>query len=81
MGHSVTRILYLVMVRVERCELLRRGAVTVGDLPQTAGLVDLVNTMDPTLVAIAFGMEPEAAVIYLADHVDPTRLPTNDTAS
>jgi hypothetical protein len=37
--------------------------------------------MDLTLVAIAFGMEPEAAVIYLADHVDPTRLPTNDTAS
>jgi hypothetical protein len=23
---------------------------------------------------------PEAATIYLADHVDPTRLPTNDTA-
>jgi hypothetical protein len=44
-------------------------------------LVDLVNTMDPKLVAVAFGMEPGAAMIYLADHVDPTRLPTNDTAS
>jgi hypothetical protein len=69
------------MVRVEQVRVAARGAVTVGDLPQTAGLVDLGNTMDPTLVAIAFGMEPEAAVIYLADHVDPTRLPTNDTAS
>jgi site-specific recombinase XerD len=44
-------------------------------------LVDLVNTMDPKLVAVAFGMEPEAAMIYRADHVDPTRLPTNDTPS
>ena len=42
-------------------------------------LVDLVNTMDPKLVAVAFGIDPEAAMIYLADHVDPTRLPTNDT--
>jgi hypothetical protein len=40
-------------------------------------LVDLVNTMDPKLVATAFGMTPEAAMIYLADQVDPTRLPTN----
>lgn len=40
-------------------------------------LVDLVNTMDPQLVAVAFGMDPEAAMIYLADHVDPTRLPTD----
>lgn len=38
-------------------------------------LVDLVNTMDPKLVAAAFGMDPQAALIYLADHVDPGRLP------
>ncbi|MFF0043362.1 hypothetical protein ACFYRG_45510 [Streptomyces mirabilis] len=38
-------------------------------------LVDLVNTMDPKLVAAAFGMDPEATMIYLADHVDPGRLP------
>jgi hypothetical protein len=38
-------------------------------------LIDLVNTMDPKLVAPAFGMTPEATMIYLADHVDPTRLP------
>jgi site-specific recombinase XerD len=43
-------------------------------------LIDLVNTMDPKLVAGAFGMEPEAAMIYLADHVDPTRLPPNDAS-
>ncbi|MFD8381770.1 hypothetical protein ACFV2X_25125 [Streptomyces sp. NPDC059679] len=33
-------------------------------------LVDLVNTMDPKLVAAAFGMDPQATLIYLADHVD-----------
>ncbi|WP_207939085.1 tyrosine-type recombinase/integrase [Actinomadura darangshiensis] len=36
-------------------------------------LVDLVNTMDPKLVAAAFGMSPEGVMIYLADHIDPTR--------
>lgn len=39
-------------------------------------LVDLVNTMDPKLVAAAFGMNPEGAMIYLADHIDDGRLPT-----
>ncbi|MCX5001039.1 hypothetical protein OHB05_00115 [Streptomyces sp. NBC_00638] len=34
-------------------------------------LLDLVNT----IVAAAFGMDPEATMIYLADHVDPGRLP------
>ncbi|MBV9023941.1 MAG: site-specific integrase [Streptomycetaceae bacterium] len=38
-------------------------------------LVDLVNTMDPKLVATAFGMDPQATLIYLADHVDAGRLP------
>lgn len=38
-------------------------------------LVDLVNAMDPKLVAAAFGMDPQATLIYLADHVDPGRLP------
>lgn len=37
--------------------------------------VDLVNTMDPKLVAAAFGMDPQAALIYLGDHVDEGRLP------
>ena len=27
------------------------------------------------LVAAAFGMDPEATMIYIADHVDPGRLP------
>ncbi|MFF7139453.1 tyrosine-type recombinase/integrase [Streptomyces sp. NPDC008196] len=36
-------------------------------------LVDLVNTMDPKLVAAAFGMTAESTLIYLADHVDPGR--------
>ncbi len=38
-------------------------------------LVDLVNTMDPKLVATAFGMDPQVPLIYLADHVDAGRLP------
>ncbi|MEG8184689.1 hypothetical protein GZH49_40400 [Nocardia terpenica] len=38
-------------------------------------LIDLVNTMDPKLVAAAFGMTAEATMIYLAEFVDSTRLP------
>jgi len=38
-------------------------------------LADLVNTMDPKLVAAVFGMNPEGVMIYLADYVDPARLP------
>lgn len=37
-------------------------------------LADLVNTMDPKLVAAAFGMNPEGVMIYLADHIDEPRL-------
>ncbi|WP_262706217.1 MULTISPECIES: hypothetical protein [Streptomyces] len=38
-------------------------------------LLDLVNTMDPKLVAAAFGMDPRATLIYLADSADKGRLP------
>ncbi|MFJ8637192.1 integrase [Streptomyces sp. NPDC093568] len=38
-------------------------------------LAELVNTLDPKLVAAIFGMDPEGVMIYLADHVDPGRLP------
>ncbi|MFH9980971.1 tyrosine-type recombinase/integrase [Streptomyces sp. NPDC017179] len=37
-------------------------------------LLDLVNTMDPKLVAAAFGMDPQATLIYLADRVDEGRM-------
>jgi integrase len=37
-------------------------------------LASLVNTIDPKLVAAAFGMNPEAVTFYLADHVDEPRL-------
>lgn len=40
-------------------------------------LAELVNTMDPKLVAAAFGMSPEGAMAYLSDHVDESRLPPN----
>ncbi|HEY8983721.1 MAG TPA: integrase [Streptomyces sp.] len=42
-------------------------------------LLDLVNTMDPKLVAAAFGMDPEATMIYLSDRVDETRLSEGET--
>ncbi|MEY9969011.1 hypothetical protein ABIA33_007098 [Streptacidiphilus sp. MAP12-16] len=38
-------------------------------------LADLLNTLDPKLVAAALGMGPEGAMIYLADHVEAGRLP------
>jgi integrase len=37
-------------------------------------LAVLVNALDPKLVAAAFGMNPEGVMIYLADHVDQSRL-------
>lgn len=37
-------------------------------------LVDLVNTLDPKLVAAALGLDPQAPLIYLADRIDPDRL-------
>jgi hypothetical protein len=42
-------------------------------------LIDLVNTMDSELVAFSFGIDAAAAMMYLADHVDFTRLPGGDT--
>lgn len=38
-------------------------------------LAELVNTLDPKLVAAAFGMSPEAVMAYLSDYVDEARLP------
>lgn len=46
---------------------------------RTTRLSDLVNTLDPKLVAAAFGMRPEGAMIYLADYVDTQRLPQAPT--
>ncbi|MFF4764131.1 tyrosine-type recombinase/integrase [Streptomyces sp. NPDC001292] len=42
-------------------------------------LVDLVNTMDPKLVAAAFGMDAQGVLAYLADRIDPGRLPQQTT--
>ena len=42
---------------------------------RTTRLANLVNTIDPKLVAAAFGMSPESAMVYLADHLDDGRLP------
>jgi hypothetical protein len=42
---------------------------------QCTRLASLVNTIDPKIVAAAFGMNPEGVTFYLADHVDTARLP------
>ena len=39
-------------------------------------LAALVNTIDPKLVAAAFGMDTQGVMHYLADRVDDTRLPS-----
>lgn len=41
-------------------------------------LAAMVNIMDPKLVSAAFGMDPQGAMFYLADHVDEIRLPTTN---
>jgi hypothetical protein len=38
-------------------------------------LAELVNTMDPKMVAAAFGMDPQGEMSDLADHLDDVRLP------
>jgi site-specific recombinase XerD len=43
--------------------------------PRVIRSTRLVNTMDPKLVAAAFGMDPQSPLIYLADHVDAGRMP------
>ena len=54
--------------------ILAPAQVTVQILRATR-LAQLVTTMDPVLVAAAFGIRRGAALHYLADSVDPTRLP------
>lgn len=38
-------------------------------------MLAMVNTLDPKLVAAALGLDAQAPLIYLADRVDPDRLP------
>ena len=42
--------------------------------PRSTRLTALVTTVDPKLVATAYGLTNDAVTAYLADHVDPTRL-------
>jgi hypothetical protein len=42
-------------------------------------LADPVNTMDPKLVAAAFGINPESVMIYLGHGVDDSRLAGRQT--
>jgi len=54
--------------------LLRPAGVTPRLLRCTR-LAELTNGTDPKLVSAAFGIHPQAATHYLADHVDDIRLP------
>ena len=42
---------------------------------RSSRILALVSTADPKLVATAYGMTYDAVTAYLADRVDPTRLP------
>jgi len=54
--------------------ILAPAHVTVQILRATR-LAQLVTIMDPVLVAAAFGVRRGTVLHYLADSVDPTRLP------
>jgi site-specific recombinase XerD len=45
---------------------------------RSSRILALVNATDPKLVATAYGMTYDAVTAYLADRVDPTRLPTRE---
>ena len=64
-GRESASTAYLTHV-LDACDLAPRTV-------RSTRLADLVNTMDPKLVAVAFGMDPEAAMIYLTDHIDNVR--------
>jgi hypothetical protein len=44
-------------------------------------LAALVNTIDPKLVAAAFGMNTQGVTFYLADHIDDARLPALESSN
>jgi len=56
------------------CSLLRPAGVTPRLLRCTR-LAELTASTDPKLVSAAFGIHPQAATHYLADHTDEARLP------
>lgn len=60
--------------------LLDPAGVTARVLRGTR-LVDLVNAMDPKLVADAFGMHATGVLIYQRDHVDEVRLNPADAGN
>ncbi|MBB4941204.1 site-specific recombinase XerD [Streptosporangium album] len=66
-GHAPASTAYVSHV-LDPCDISPR-------MLRSTRLVDLVNMMDPKLVAAAFGMDAESAMIYLADRIDPGRLP------
>ena len=54
--------------------VLDPAATTTKKLRSTR-LVDLINRLDPKVVAVALGMSAEGLLDYLGDHVDAGRLP------
>jgi len=75
----------VMVTRVTRARTCAASAAYVSHLLDPCGvpprmlrstrLLGLLNTMDPKLVAAVFGKDAESVMIYLADHVDPGRLP------
>lgn len=58
---------------LERCPADRAGITP--RLARVTRLAQLISSMDPKLVAAAFGLNSQGVLDYLADHVDEARLP------
>ena len=76
---------YLIVTRQTKATRAPSGDSYVKNILAPAGIrprilrssriLSLVSTADPKLVATAYGMTYDAVTAYLADRVDPTRLP------
>ena len=76
---------YLIVTRQTKATRVPSGDSYVKNILAPAGIrprilrssriLALVNAADPKLVATAYGMTYDAVTAYLADRVDPTRLP------
>jgi site-specific recombinase XerD len=58
------------------CHVLDDTDISIRTLRATR-ITDLITALDPKVVAVALGMDPEGVLTYLRDDVDTVRLPAN----